>query len=140
MNLQTGAILRQEAHLLIKPLFALVLAAAVPSEAYAMDILKLNGRWVLEAVNGKAISSDQEIYFQIVGDVISGYDGCNTFGGKVTRPFVGRASKRGCAGEVLLPLDLADPLAQLDQAIIKQNKLFLPLPNSKGDAQFRRDS
>jgi heat shock protein HslJ len=109
-------------------------------KAHAMDVASLQGRWVLEAVDGKSVSPDRgEIYFQITEQTISGYDGCNRFGGSLTQPGRIQKGQRGCpADTMLLPLDFSNPASQLSRATVRGERLLLPLPDGKGEAQFRR--
>jgi heat shock protein HslJ len=109
------------------------------AEANAMDVSLLEGRWVLETVNGKGMSGEQEIYFEIKGETITGYDGCNRFGGSLAQPSQLRKSQRGCSSEEpQFPLDLSNPLAQLSVATLQGNQLILRLPDGKGEAKFKR--
>ena len=123
-----------------KYIAAFILTFVLLVEAHAMDISELKGRWALKAVDGKAVSLGKgEIYFQITDQSIIGYDGCNQFGGSVAQPYLIRKGQRACPPEtMLLPLDLSNPVAQLSRATIRGDKLFLPLPDGKGEAQFRR--
>jgi hypothetical protein len=116
----------------------LVVAAMVA--AHAIDISALKGRWVLEAVDGRTIAPDRgEIYLEITEQTISGFDGCNRFGISVAQPLQGLRGQRGCPpGAVLLPLDLANPMSQLSRATVRGDKLYLPLPEGRGEGQFRR--
>jgi META domain len=118
----------------------ILLFCALLTKANAMDISELKGRWVLEAINGRNVTFENlEIYFEITERTITGYDGCNRFGGSTAQPFIIQRSQRACPPEtILLPLDLSDPAPQLSRATVSGDKLFLPLPDSKGEAQFRR--
>jgi heat shock protein HslJ len=117
-----------------------VLCFALLAKVNAMDLGELKGRWVLEAIDGKDIASGgAEIYFQITEQSISGYDGCNRFGGSITDPSAMRKTQRACPPETtLLPLNLSDPAPQLSRATMRGGKLFLPLRDGTGEAQFRR--
>ena len=105
-----------------------------------MDLAELTGRWVLEAIDGKDVASGgAEIYFQLTEQSIIGYDGCNRFGGSITDPSTMRKTQRACPPETtLLPLNLSDPAPQLSRATVRGGKLFLPLIDGTGEAQFRR--
>ncbi len=119
---------------------SVILFCALLTKVNAMDFSELKGKWVLEAINGKDVISEKlEIYFEITEQTITGYDGCNRFGGSTAQPFVIQKSQRACPPEtILLPLDLSDPALQLNRATVSGDKLFLPLPDGKGEAQFRR--
>jgi META domain-containing protein len=121
-----------------------VLAAMLPSMplagAHAMDISELKGRWVLETVDGKSVAPEKgEIYFQVTEQTITGYDGCNRFGGSVTQPSQAQRGQRGCPPDTKpLPLDFSNLLPQLSRATVSGDKLSVPLPDGKGEARFRR--
>jgi hypothetical protein len=115
------------------------LSAACEDRKGNMDISKLQGRWVLELVNGRPVSSEREIYFEIEELRISGFDGCNRFGGRLDAPGEVRVSQRACAERgPRLPLDLSDPESHLKTAELTGDKLDLPLPGRGGTARFRR--
>ena len=51
------------------------------TNAQTLDVSALKGRWVLETVDGKRVSSEGgEVYFQVTEQAVTGYDGCNRFG------------------------------------------------------------
>jgi heat shock protein HslJ len=105
----------------------------------AMDMSKLQGRWVLESINGQRISPGAEVYFEIDGTTITGFDGCNKFGGSLDAPDQMRMTQRGCVSDSPgLPLELSDPRSQLDAAKLTGEKLTLPLPGGTGEAGFSR--
>jgi len=121
--------------------FALSVGAYAPFvSANATDFSALNGRWVLEAIDGKTVRMEKgQIYFEISGDTITGYDGCNRFGGSIGQPASIRKGQIGCPAEsVLLPLDLSNLTPQLRRAVVSGDILTLPLTLDKGEARFRR--
>lgn len=96
----------------------------------------LEGRWVLTRLSGEHVTSDPPVYFELTDEVISGYDGCNRFGGALGGPI--RIGGRGCADRNrLLPLDLARPAEHLMQATLEGDQLLLPLEDGS-EAEFRR--
>ncbi|MER8963881.1 MULTISPECIES: META domain-containing protein [unclassified Mesorhizobium] len=104
-----------------------------------VELSDLQGRWVLESVNGVLVSSSVPVYFEVVGDNITGFDGCNNFGGPLLTPDFIRKGERDCEGDyVSLPLDFANPLEQLRQATLDGKLLVLSIPNTAGKARFRR--
>ncbi|MFQ5525984.1 MAG: META domain-containing protein [Thermoanaerobaculia bacterium] len=104
-----------------------------------MTISDLQGKWVLESISGDAVETPSEIYFKIDERTISGFDGCNHFGGPLDAPQNLRMTQRACAEEgPSLPLDLAKPLAQLESAHLEADTLELDLPDETGKASFRR--
>lgn len=88
----------------------------------------LDGTWSLVSVGGQSVSADgNSPRFTIEGDIISGFDGCNQFGGQLSNPQSLRKGQRACVGEyVTLPLDLSDPKAHLDSATIEGDRISLP--------------
>jgi len=105
----------------------------------AMDMSKLQGRWVLESISGQPVSSGDELYFEIEGMTITGFDGCNKFGGSLDAPERMRMTQRGCVSDTpRLPLELSDPRPQLEAAKVTGEELTLPLPGGTGDAVFSR--
>lgn len=87
-----------------------------------------DGRWTLASIGGQAVAAGTNApHFAIDGDTISGYDGCNQFGGQLSNPQAMRVGQRACAGDYLkLPLDLSDPKAHLDSANFEGDSLSLP--------------
>ncbi|MGQ7848067.1 META domain-containing protein [Granulosicoccus sp. 3-233] len=104
-----------------------------------MDIDALQGRWTLLSTDTTKNNAGSELWFELQGTRISGFDGCNHFGGDLSssRPLI--RSQRGCEGErPEFPLDLSKPMAQLGIASLEGNELTLPLTGSKGVAIFIR--
>lgn len=121
--------------------YGLVLAqfGAVYAEGDALDVTEIQGRWVLESIEGRAIDSQDPIYFKIDGMVITGYDRCNRFGGRLDSPGELRVTQRACVDEgPRLPLDLRDPWSQLSRAALVGDMLMLPIADGSGKAVFRR--
>jgi heat shock protein HslJ len=106
-----------------------------------MDVAELQGRWVLEDIDGKEVpSGGAEIYFEITAQSITGYDGCNRFGGSITDPSRMRKTQRACSSETtLLQLDSSDLIQQLSRATIIDSKLFVPMKDGTQKAKFKRN-
>ena len=118
-------------------LFFSTVAAMGCAAAEPVQPADLNGRWVLEAIDGRPVSEDVEMYFEIQGSAISGYDGCNSFGGSLDNPGMLRMTQRACSPEPIpFPLDLTDPRAQLMRGELRGDVLELPI--ASGTATFRR--
>ena len=116
-----------------------VQSCAAPVVGDPMDMSKLQGRWILESINGKPVESENEIYFEIDGPAITGFDGCNKFGGRLDAPARLRMTQRACVSEgPRLPLELPDARPQLKAAEVTGEKLKLLLPDGTGEAGFRR--
>ncbi len=105
-----------------------------------LDARDLQGRWRLETVGDQQVDARRQIYFEISGTTIKGYDGCNIFGGPLEMPTRIRVGQRGCAaGRIVLPLDLSNPAEQLRNGRLAGNLLSLPLPGGMDTATLRRD-
>lgn len=105
-----------------------------------MDTTRLDGKWVLEAIDGRPVTGGSEVFFEIEGRTISGFDGCNRFGGRLDAPGGVRISQRACAeGGPRLPLDLSDPESHLRRGDLAGDRLELPLAGGPGKATFRRE-
>ena len=112
----------------------------VSAQETNLDAGDLQGRWRLEAVGDQRVDTPRPIYFEINGDTISGYDGCNRFGGVLGASRGIRAGQRGCVeGNVRLPLDLSDPVGQLRSARLAGDILILRYPDGVETATLRRD-
>ena len=117
--------------------------ASVPNPSAAqpepeLDLETLQGRWQLESVDGLEVDASPTPYFELVGQQLRGFDGCNTFGGALGGRFGIRAGQRACPGDyVSLPLDLMDPIGQLRRADRTNGVLTLPLPGGEGVAILR---
>ena len=99
----------------------------------------LQGKWILESIGDQAIESETEIYFKIDGLTISGFDGCNLFGGLLDKPKELRIGQRACPSDSpRLPLQLSDPRAQLESSELDGDTLDLVLADEAGKARFRR--
>ncbi|TBC25595.1 META domain-containing protein (plasmid) [Rhizobium ruizarguesonis] len=108
------------------------------AQAGDLDPLRLQGRWTLVSTNGKPAASPAA-FFEISGRQIRGFDGCNSFGGSLDRADLIRKTERDCPGMDPFPLDLADPLGQLNAANLEADILSLPVRGQVGIAVFRRN-
>jgi len=107
---------------------------------------EIYGRWLLVSVGEQQVPPVANIHFAIDGDSISGFDGCNTFGGSLLEPSLIRQSQMACSQQDFsLPLDLRDPLAHLQRAQLSGDILELPVTPADDIgaqlvmARFRRD-
>jgi len=107
------------------------------SPANAMETEHLKGRWDLISVKGLPIPAGRRAHFQIDGTQFQGFDGCNSFGGRLDQPKMLVMSQRACAdGMKILPLDLRDPWRQLKAATISNDRLVVD--TCAGAAEFTR--
>lgn len=89
----------------------------------------LDGTWELSSVGSQPVRKGPVDlpYFNVTGDLISGFDGCNRFSGRLGQSLEIAATRRGCAeGAVRLPLDLSNAAAHLRTA--KIGEMYLELP------------
>ena len=114
-------------------------ALAACQNSTVLTVSELQGKWVLESIGGHAIESETDMYFKIDGLTISGFDGCNLFGGLLDKPKELRIGQRACPSDSpRLPLQLSDPRAQLESSELDGDTLDLVLADEAGKATFRR--
>jgi hypothetical protein len=102
---------------------------------------ELQGTWVLREIDGRSLEVPKPIYFTIKDGVISGFDGCNSFGGPLNAPARIRMGQRGCPEDVdMLPLNLSRAAEQLAEARIYEDRMKLPIENGSGVAVFERQT
>jgi heat shock protein HslJ len=124
----------------IGTVFAAILRISTAQES-EMNLVNLQGRWTLESIDGKIVETSRDVFFELRGSTITGFDGCNSFGGPLDSPTRIRASQRSCGDDyVALPLDLSNPLAQLRAAHVKNDRLILTLPGDQGTAVLRHSA
>lgn len=104
----------------------------------AVEPRDIQGSWRLVSVDGQAVEAGEgQPHFSIEGEAISGYDGCNRFGGTVGGPIT--VGQRACAaGHVALPLDLSDLAAHLAATRLQGDELLLPARAGFPASVFRR--
>jgi heat shock protein HslJ len=102
----------------------------------------LKGRWELVEIQSRPVPSTAASavpVFTISEQSIEGFDGCNTFSGRLDKPGSIVSTRRGCAeGTVKLPLDLADPMSHLKSGRIENGKLILPARAGMAESAFMR--
>ena len=110
-----------------------------PGSAADVSIPELQGKWVLQSINDRAIPSEPVIFFKIEGMTISGFDGCNSFGGPLDAPDELRITQRACPSDgPRLPLQLSNPRAQLESSRLDGDTLELDAGDEGGTAKFQR--
>jgi hypothetical protein len=117
------------------------MALIAPASALSSDFQALEGRWDLVKSGGKAMAaSDRQLpYFVVHQGKISGFDGCNKFGGDIRQPERIAKGQRGCKGSyVKLPLDLGDPAGHLKAGKLTGDRLQLPARRGQPASEFRR--
>lgn len=102
----------------------------------------LDGNWILTEAGGKRIAADsldRTPNFRISGNEISGFDGCNQFGGRLDRPGEIVATRMACLGDYIeLPLDLDDAGAHLKKAKLNGDTMRLPAAGRFPASVFKR--
>jgi heat shock protein HslJ len=90
----------------------------------------LDGTWELVEIDSRPIArptSGERLTFTIKGSTIEGFDGCNTFSGRLDQPGGIASTRRGCADDIVkLPLDLANAKSHLEAGRIDGERLLLP--------------
>lgn len=90
----------------------------------------LDGTWRLVSVGSKPVSQlppEQVPYLTISGTSVEGFDGCNSFSGRIDQPGNISATRRGCPeGVIKLPLDLGDLPSHLQSGTVEKNFLSVP--------------
>jgi heat shock protein HslJ len=103
---------------------------------------ELNGTWTLVEIESKPVASDAGTAlpsFTIKDQSIEGFDGCNTFSGRLDRPGSITSTRRGCPeGAVKLPLDLSNPMAHLKEGRIERDMLRVPAREPMPASAFKR--
>ena len=103
---------------------------------------EFNGTWTLVEIDSKPVASDAGTAlpsFTIKDQSIEGFDGCNTFSGRLDRPGSITSTRRGCPeGAVKLPLDLSNPMAHLKGGHIEKDTLRLPAREPMPASAFKR--
>lgn len=115
--------------------------ALMMTSADAVGINSLTGSWVLAKSGSRVIvQGARELpNFTIKNGTISGYDGCNRFGGPLDQPGHIRQTRRACAAQgEKLPLDLNDALAHLKSGHLSGGNLVLPARGGLPASEFRR--
>ena len=102
----------------------------------------LKGSWELAAIGSQPVRSTAGSAlpaFTIKDQIIEGFDGCNTFSGRLDKPGSITSTRRGCVdGALKLPLDLADPMSHLKTGTVRNGTLSLPARQGIASSVFRR--
>lgn len=126
-------------------LAALIIIGAAMCFACAgtsVDATRFAGTWRLVAVDSRPLGplpADQVPVFTVIGTRVSGFDGCNTFSGRIDQPGEISATRMGCReGAIQLPLDLGNLLAHLQTGTIKEKSLSVPANGQFPASVFER--
>jgi hypothetical protein len=115
---------------------------AIAASAGALSARDLQGSWRLVEINSQPVrpGSVQALpVFTIKDQSIEGFDGCNSFWGRLDQPGSIAATRRGCPdGTLKLPLDLSDPRSHLHAGRLEKGRLLLPARGEIPEAAFER--
>ena len=127
---------------MLKTIVIMILLAAnfvgvrtTTADGQDLDREALQGKWVLVAVDGIPITDRQPAYFEVRGDKIWGFDGCNMFGGSLDDLARIRATLRACADHAEY-LDLRNLQSQLSGATVEGSVLKMPTCDGKAVLEF----
>jgi heat shock protein HslJ len=130
-------------HGLLISCFALLGFAPSGVHAGGVEIADLQGSWKLVEIASKpfqALPHADVPGFTIEDWSIEGFDGCNTFWGRLDKPDNLSSTRMGCPENALkLPLDLSNPMAHLEAGRIECNRLILPGRGNMPPSVFERE-
>ena len=110
--------------------------------AGALTTRDLQGSWKLVEINSQSVrpaAVHALPVFTIKEQAIEGFDGCNSFWGRLDQPGSMTATRRGCPdGSLKLPLDLTDPMSHLKAGRIDKGRLILPAREDIPASVFER--
>ena len=124
---------------------SLVLATVIGIAMHSGQVFaggKLDGSWVLVELGGRKISlgSSSTPRMTITGNEVSGFDGCNTFSGRLDKKGSFVATQMACAGEFVgIPLDFNDVGSHMRAAKVSDGKLILPAKGDAPSSVFRKE-
>jgi hypothetical protein len=103
---------------------------AIAARAGSLTTRDLQGSWQLVEINSQPVRpavGGALLAFTITDGSIEGFDGCNSFWGRLDQPGSMASTRRGCPdGSLKLPLDLTDPMSHLKAGRIDTGRLMLP--------------
>ena len=121
---------------------AIIAVVGISNACATASIASLEGTWRLVSVDSRPLRqlpADQVPYFTITGMSISGFDGCNSFDGRIDQPGNISATRRGCLEDTIkLPLDLGDLPSHLQTGTIDKNSLSVPARGQFPASMFER--
>jgi len=113
--------------------------AAFPGSLTNSDV---QGQWRLAEIRFQPVrpAAKSELPMFIIKDQsIEGFDGCNSFWGRLDQPGTMTSTRRGCVdGALKLPLDLTDPMSHLKAGRIDKGRLILPERGAIPGSVFER--
>jgi heat shock protein HslJ len=110
--------------------------------AGALTASDLQGSWKLVEIASQPVQPaavNALPVFTIKDQSIEGFDGCNSFWGRLDQPGSIASTRRGCLeGSLKLPLDLTDPMSHLKAGRIDKGRLILPEREEIPESIFER--
>lgn len=101
------------------------------------EVADLQGRWTLVAISGAPTgSSFPSVHFEVKGMAISGFDGCNNFGGLLDKPEAIIATQRACAAGA--PFDVSDLVRNMRLATLVAGRLTVSLGSTRQQFEFSK--
>ena len=120
---------------------AILVGVSFGGSAGARAEAGLDGTWRLVSIASRPVGRAPAgvPFFTVKGPIITGFDGCNRFSGRLDQPLSIATNRMGCAeGAVKLPLDLSNAGAHLNSGTIGEKYLELPARRQFPAATFVR--
>lgn len=115
---------------------------AIAAFAGSLTASDLQGSWKLVEIKYQPVrpaAVNALPVFTIKDQSIEGFDGCNSFWGRLDQPGSIASTRRGCLdGSLKLPLDLTDPMSHLQAGKIDKGRLMLPEREEIPESVFER--
>lgn len=115
---------------------------AIAAWAGSLTARDLHGSWELVEIGSQPVrpaTREARPMFTIQTQSITGFDGCNSFWGRLDAPGSMTATRRGCLdGSLKLPLDLTNPMLHLQAGRIDKDRLILPAREAIPASVFKR--
>lgn len=115
---------------------------AIAAFANSLTASDLNGSWELVEIKSQLVrptAVNALPVLTIKDQSIEGFDGCNSFWGRLDQPGSIASTRRGCLnGNPKLPLDLTDPMSHLTAGRIDKGRLILPAQGDFPESVFER--
>lgn len=121
---------------------AIIAVVGISNACATASLASLEGTWRLVSIDSRPLRqlpADQVPYFTITGIAVSGFDGCNSFDGRIDQPGNISSTRRGCLEDTIkLPLDLGDLPSHLQTGTIDKNSLSVPARGQFPASMFER--
>jgi heat shock protein HslJ len=115
---------------------------AIAACAVSLTARDLQASWKLIEISSQPVrpaAVNALPVFTIRDQSIEGFDGCNSFWGRLDQPGSIASTRRGCPdGSLKLPLDLTDPMSHLKAGRIDKGRLILPAREEIPESVFER--